>query len=183
MGSEMCIRDRLTSVAIVVMCLHPEARVLAKLARPASSLNVSLPCFAWAPRVSSKNGSVSSQSTHAVVSWGHVVQLVELDLAANMYGPGGVASRDRIPHHDRNAIVHIRKEMVVEAPVLALAWLTDEVIVAVLTPNHVVAVSSQTGEIFEEAHSCEVPVHFVICLLYTSPSPRDATLSRMPSSA
>ena len=24
---------------------------------------------------------------------------------------------------------------------------------------------------------------FVICLLYTSPSPRDATLSRMPSSA
>ena len=26
-------------------------------------------------------------------------------------------------------------------------------------------------------------VWFVICLLYTSPSPRDATLSRMPSSA
>ena len=25
--------------------------------------------------------------------------------------------------------------------------------------------------------------HAVICLLYTSPSPRDATLSRMPSSA
>ena len=24
---------------------------------------------------------------------------------------------------------------------------------------------------------------FVVCLLYTSPSPRDATLSRMPSSA
>ena len=27
------------------------------------------------------------------------------------------------------------------------------------------------------------PVHFADCLLYTSPSPRDATLSRMPSSA
>ena len=25
--------------------------------------------------------------------------------------------------------------------------------------------------------------HYSICLLYTSPSPRDATLSRMPSSA
>ena len=25
--------------------------------------------------------------------------------------------------------------------------------------------------------------HYKICLLYTSPSPRDATLSRMPSSA
>ena len=29
---------------------------------------------------------------------------------------------------------------------------------------------------------CEVSTHN-ICLLYTSPSPRDATLSRMPSSA
>ena len=28
-----------------------------------------------------------------------------------------------------------------------------------------------------------IPFLFVICLLYTSPSPRDATLSRMPSSA
>ena len=27
------------------------------------------------------------------------------------------------------------------------------------------------------------PVQYVNCLLYTSPSPRDATLSRMPSSA
>ena len=28
-----------------------------------------------------------------------------------------------------------------------------------------------------------VPTQFPVCLLYTSPSPRDATLSRMPSSA
>ena len=27
------------------------------------------------------------------------------------------------------------------------------------------------------------PFPFMVCLLYTSPSPRDATLSRMPSSA
>ena len=32
----------------------------------------------------------------------------------------------------------------------------------------------------EVRKSCQVPI---ICLLYTSPSPRDATLSRMPSSA
>ena len=30
---------------------------------------------------------------------------------------------------------------------------------------------------------CEVPGNSMTCLLYTSPSPRDATLSRMPSSA
>jgi len=29
----------------------------------------------------------------------------------------------------------------------------------------------------------QLPVHHQVCLLYTSPSPRDATLSRMPSSA
>ena len=28
-----------------------------------------------------------------------------------------------------------------------------------------------------------VPIMFIICLLYTSPSPRDGLLSRMPSSA
>ena len=32
-------------------------------------------------------------------------------------------------------------------------------------------------------HSIEAFVPGVVCLLYTSPSPRDATLSRMPSSA
>ena len=37
------------------------------------------------------------------------------------------------------------------------------------------------GKIQNEWHpeSC----HSIVCLLYTSPSPRDATLSRMPSSA
>ena len=32
-------------------------------------------------------------------------------------------------------------------------------------------------------HSREKPSKDAACLLYTSPSPRDATLSRMPSSA
>ena len=32
-------------------------------------------------------------------------------------------------------------------------------------------------------NAVEVVIHLAGCLLYTSPSPRDATLSRMPSSA
>ena len=32
-------------------------------------------------------------------------------------------------------------------------------------------------------HNKTVTLHIIPCLLYTSPSPRDATLSRMPSSA
>ena len=37
--------------------------------------------------------------------------------------------------------------------------------------------------LFLEAEDPEKDIYLYICLLYTSPSPRDATLSRMPSSA
>ena len=46
-----------------------------------------------------------------------------------------------------------------------------------------------TQFILEKGYGCEVSVTkgsttpIMACLLYTSPSPRDATLSRMPSSA
>ena len=38
-------------------------------------------------------------------------------------------------------------------------------------------------ELVRKARGAKVPESFYTCLLYTSPSPRDATLSRMPSSA
>ena len=40
----------------------------------------------------------------------------------------------------------------------------------------------EVGDILDRGRSTSRG-HFVSCLLYTSPSPRDATLSRMPSSA
>ena len=40
-----------------------------------------------------------------------------------------------------------------------------------------------TGRGLEEDGKLHDPDYLNICLLYTSPSPRDATLSRMPSSA
>ena len=58
-----------------------------------------------------------------------------------------------------------------------------------------IANALEIGEVtvFSGAHSYEIPdvglkdynfiVYYCNCLLYTSPSPRDATLSRMPSSA
>ena len=42
------------------------------------------------------------------------------------------------------------------------------------TPKHVVEAAKKA---LDDGH------HGYVCLLYTSPSPRDATLSRMPSSA
>ena len=39
------------------------------------------------------------------------------------------------------------------------------------------------GEITHDDESITVNGHRIVCLLYTSPSPRDGLLSRMPSSA
>ena len=41
---------------------------------------------------------------------------------------------------------------------------------------------SKSG-IFDVSHMGQLFIKYSNCLLYTSPSPRDATLSRMPSSA
>ena len=52
--------------------------------------------------------------------------------------------------------------------------------------------TSKSGEMSRRGHpslamevvqTVDMPHQLYICLLYTSPSPRDATLSRMPSSA
>ena len=42
---------------------------------------------------------------------------------------------------------------------------------------------SAGNELFKVAKIIKIEKHPNACLLYTSPSPRDATLSRMPSSA
>ena len=45
--------------------------------------------------------------------------------------------------------------------------------------------NNRNGELFDtiDKNTNDAALHLRICLLYTSPSPRDATLSRMPSSA
>ena len=43
--------------------------------------------------------------------------------------------------------------------------------------------ASAAGELLKPQEIRDTLDQYVICLLYTSPSPRDATLSRMPSSA
>ena len=40
-----------------------------------------------------------------------------------------------------------------------------------------------SGDLLAEIETDKATMEFEACLLYTSPSPRDATLSRMPSSA
>ena len=44
-------------------------------------------------------------------------------------------------------------------------------------------VKPQTCDDLETINALEAEYQDIVCLLYTSPSPRDATLSRMPSSA
>ena len=59
-----------------------------------------------------------------------------------------------------------------------------------IAPRHATGATSVEVTINEQQHSndgirfeYEVVAAYSVCLLYTSPSPRDATLSRMPSSA
>ena len=50
--------------------------------------------------------------------------------------------------------------------------------------NNVEYVPADSQAVYESIRNGDVTIsHEVCCLLYTSPSPRDATLSRMPSSA
>ena len=56
-----------------------------------------------------------------------------------------------------------------------------------LTPEEKMQAEKVTEEFWKEieaeAAKYEVTVDYYLCLLYTSPSPRDGLLSRMPSSA
>ena len=47
--------------------------------------------------------------------------------------------------------------------------------------EHAISAFADAG--IERAAHADVAARAKVCLLYTSPSPRDATLSRMPSSA
>ena len=51
------------------------------------------------------------------------------------------------------------------------------------TDNATITGTFQDGSAIRLSYSTEDSGEIVLCLLYTSPSPRDATLSRMPSSA
>ena len=49
--------------------------------------------------------------------------------------------------------------------------------------NGITVLQLRAGEINESLHKNGWTTHLIDCLLYTSPSPRDRTRSRMPSSA
>ena len=74
-------------------------------------------------------------------------------------------------------------------PVLGWTAVTGEIhanalilflIIFLWTPPHFWALAIARKDDYQKAN---IPMLPVTCLLYTSPSPRDATLSRMPSSA
>ena len=81
------------------------------------------------------------------------------------------------------AKAYIRKQgapIVVKADGLAAG---KGVVVAMTEAEALAAVDMMFGGGFGEAGAEVVVEEFMVCLLYTSPSPRDRTRSRMPSSA
>ena len=55
---------------------------------------------------------------------------------------------------------------------------TDKVVLEVVAPF-----DGKISKVLKPAGETVLSAELIACLLYTSPSPRDATLSRMPSSA
>ena len=64
-------------------------------------------------------------------------------------------------------------------------WEIDEKLTYQVTKIETFNYSGKNSPPFERSFPLELTLmeDNIICLLYTSPSPRDATLSRMPSSA
>ena len=67
---------------------------------------------------------------------------------------------------------------------LSIQFRTGEgLVTAVDNVSFDIAAGEVLGLVGESGSGKSVTAKSLICLLYTSPSPRDATLSRMPSSA
>ena len=75
---------------------------------------------------------------------------------------------------DRNLEIYLKNPNKIEQQKFIVQEIFDE--------EFVVSWADMNSSLFS-ALKVERNVMFIICLLYTSPSPRDATLSRMPSSA
>ena len=82
---------------------------------------------------------------------------------------------------DEQELVLATVEETVAGAIAAITTEYHNMILSVIVPH------GRTGGVYgsfsELVDSFRSKAHSYICLLYTSPSPRDATLSRMPSSA
>ena len=65
---------------------------------------------------------------------------------------------------------------------ISLAYL-EQIFIKLKNKNLVRSVRGSKGGYILVASPDEIKISNIICLLYTSPSPRDRSLSRMPSSA
>ena len=105
----------------------------------------------------------------------------------------GVTSIEHGTFMDRNIMRLMKQRGTVFVPtLLAGSWVVEKAKIDGFFPDLVRPKAAEIGPIaintFAEAYEYGVPIVFgtdtgVSCLLYTSPSPRDGLLSRMPSSA
>ena len=128
-----------------------------------------------------RDGNVDDPTTAITINGRHVLPgNLRLDLAAPIRD-GGIS----IKIEPLNGFEVIR-DLVVDHWVLetkreiSKPWMATVTRKGLSTPQG--ALGSMTPLIASELHSI-TDIHSYPCLLYTSPSPRDATLSRMPSSA
>ena len=97
---------------------------------------------------------------------------------------GVSGERLRLRDHEKDELAHYSKACTDVEYLFPFGWSELEGI-ASRTDYDLSQHAEHSGKelVYRDQTSGEKTVPYVICLLYTSPSPRDATLSRMPSSA
>ena len=80
-------------------------------------------------------------------------------------------------------ILGVLEDQVFVAMGVVFVWGVGPILDIVMGESTVARPPRESGTPFEVLLWAHGILQLVVCLLYTSPSPRDATLSRMPSSA
>ena len=173
----MCIRDRSRIVAQLLASMDTLAEAVVVpgeegLSSGEAEERADAPC-----------GDGEEEEAAAFTAWrkAHVTVI-----GATNRPDGMDAALRRAGRFDREIALGIPDEaargriLAVQARRLRLAGGLDLAEIAKKTPGYV---GADLSALAKEAAAAAVARIFQTCLLYTSPSPRDATLSRMPSSA
>ena len=105
------------------------------------------------------------------------------DLSVTVRMVVGVKRKLQLYYWKNRKFHHYAPDVVVQDIPKSLAWFHQTICVGFRTEYSIVKLDAGVGGINGESKSRDSANAVTTCLLYTSPSPRDATLSRMPSSA
>ena len=99
--------------------------------------------------------------------------------STNVFSAGRAGSEIDVRNNLLKVMQRLNKRIIITSFASNVARMETAFYCAEKTGRQIALVGRSMHRIYKAARQCG----YLTCLLYTSPSPRDATLSRMPSSA